>query len=238
MNHRPQRSRFFLYSSYALFAIVLAGFAPTFYLRAQFGMPAIPGYVFAHGVLLTAWYAWFCLQTSAVAAGRIAWHRRFGVAGAVLAVPVALSGAVVALCYGPRLLGTYGAAATDATRVSMVVWGNLGMLAAFVTFFSAGIYHRRRAGAHRRLMFLAAVSLVPPALARIARNPWRELPEPLVMGGGLGLLLIALAVTDRRTRSRLHPVTLIGGTAFTALLFVAVAIGRTEPGRRFAFLFA
>lgn len=238
MTHRPDRSRFFLYASYALFGIVLVGFAPTFYLRTLFGMPAFPAYVFAHGVLLTAWFAWFCLQTTLVARGRVDWHRRLGVAGVALAVPVAASGAAVALGYGPRLLGTYGAEGTDVTRVAMVVWGNIGMLIAFAVFFAAAVTLRRRTEIHRRLMYLAAVSLIPPALARIARNPIFELSEPAIMGGGLAILLGSLALFDRSQRARLHRMTVLGSGALGALLVVCVAVGLTGPGRRLAFLFA
>ena len=105
-------------------------------------------------------------------------------------------------------------------------------------FWSAAIAWRRRADVHRRLMFLAAVSLIPPALARIARNPWQALPEQMIIGGGLALLLLALAVKDYRLQARPHRATVIGGAALGALLFASVAIGRTGVGRSLAFLFA
>ena len=238
MIDRPDRSRFFALASWALLATVLIGFAPTFYLREAFGMPSFPPYVFAHGVLLTLWFAWFCLQTTAVSFGRVDLHRRLGVVGAVLAVPVALSGVQVALGYGPRQLSVYGAEATDVGRVSMVAWGNAGMLGAFVAFFAIAVAKRRVAEVHRRLMYLSAVSLMPPALARIARNPVRELPEPLVMGGGLAALVGSLALFDLVRRGRLHRATVLGGVALGVALVVSVGIGLTEPGRRLAFLLA
>lgn len=238
MTDRPARSRFFLLASYALFAIMSIGFAPTFYLREAFDMPSFPPYVFAHGVLLTLWFGWFCLQTTLVASARVNWHRRLGVAGAVLAVPVALSGLLVAFGYGPRELSVHGIEMTDTTRVSMVAWGNVGMLVAFAAFFCTAVAQRARAERHRHLMYLAAVSLIPPALARIARNPIRELPEPIVMGGGLALLLGALALFDLGRHGRLQRVTVVGGGALGAILAVSVAIGLTGTGRRIAFLFA
>ena len=238
MIDRSDRSRFFARASWALLATVLIGFAPTFYLREAFGMPAFPPYVFAHGALLTLWFAWFCLQTTSVSFGGVDLHRRLGVAGAVLAVPVALSGAQVALGYGPRQLSVHGAEATDVVRVSMVAWGNAGMLVAFVALFSIGVAKRRVAHVHRRLMYLSAVSLMPPALARIARNPVRELPEPLIMGGGLAVLLRSLALFDLRRRGRPHVATVLGGGALGVALVVSVGIGLTEPGRRLAFLLA
>ena len=238
MIDRSSRSPFFARASWALLAIVLIGFAPTFYLREAFGMPSFPPYVLAHGALLTLWFAWFCLQTTSVRFGRVDLHRRLGVVGAALAVPVAFSGVQVALGYGPRQLSVYGAEATDVARVSMVAWGNAGMLAAFVALFSVAVAKRRVADVHRRLMYLSAVGLMPPALARIARNPIRELPEPLIMGGGLAVLIGSLALFDLVRRGRPHRATVLGGGALGAALVVSVGIGLTEPGRRLAFLLA
>ena len=238
MIDRPDHSRFFLYASYALLTIMLIGFAPSFYLRERFDMPAFPAYVFVHGVLLSAWFAWFCLQTTMVALGRVNRHRQLGVLGAVLAVPAALSGVVVAFGYGPRQLSVHGVEGTDVERVSMVAWGNIGMLIAFALLFTVAIARRRHHDVHRRLMYLAAVSLIPPALARIARNPIRELPEPVVMGGVLAALLGSLALFDVIRRGRPHRATVLGGGALGALLVVCVGIGLTEPGRQLAFLFA
>ena len=64
--------------------IVLIGFSPTFYLRAFFDVPAIPLYVYAHGVAMTAWFIWFCVQTTAAYSGRVALHRRLGAIGGFL----------------------------------------------------------------------------------------------------------------------------------------------------------
>ena len=84
MPESHRRSKFFLYVSYALLVIVLIGFSPTFYLRAFFDVPAIPLYVYAHGAALTAWFIWFCVQTTAVNNGSVALHRRLGAVGVTI----------------------------------------------------------------------------------------------------------------------------------------------------------
>jgi len=56
--------------SVLLFAMVLIGFSPTLYLRSVFDVPKIPAYLFLHGAVLTAWYAWFVVQTYCVAIRR------------------------------------------------------------------------------------------------------------------------------------------------------------------------
>jgi hypothetical protein len=50
-----------------LLATVLVGFAPSFFLRAYFGTPPLPMYLQLHGVVLTAWFLLFFVQTSLIA---------------------------------------------------------------------------------------------------------------------------------------------------------------------------
>ncbi|HEX4912867.1 MAG TPA: hypothetical protein VFV51_02865, partial [Vicinamibacterales bacterium] len=75
-----------------LAALTLVGFGPTFYFRWWFGptttvtgVTALSPFTYFHGALFTAWVALFIVQTSLIAARRVAVHRRLGVAGAVLA---------------------------------------------------------------------------------------------------------------------------------------------------------
>ena len=95
----------------ALLAIAAAGFAPTFYRRPA-ELPALPLVVLTHGLLGTAWLAWFALQTMLVAAGCRYTGLLSGMVGfvAILAVGVAslTSDSVVILCgmvtSAPRML--------------------------------------------------------------------------------------------------------------------------------------
>jgi hypothetical protein len=50
-----RRSTFFFWMSLVVLAIVLAGFGRTLFLRAFYPVPALPAYVFAHGVVMAAW---------------------------------------------------------------------------------------------------------------------------------------------------------------------------------------
>src|SRR5262245_40462685 len=90
-------SRFYVGMPSALLLIVLAGFTPTLYLRAFFNVPAIPVSVFVHGLVLTAWFVAFFLQTAFVAAHRTDLHRRVGWVGGGLGVAVLATSTVVTL---------------------------------------------------------------------------------------------------------------------------------------------
>ena len=72
---------FFVGMSTVLLALVLVGFAPTFYLRAYRGtsqLPALvqrlPLHLYVHGVVLTLWFVLFLVQTALVASHRINQH--------------------------------------------------------------------------------------------------------------------------------------------------------------------
>ena len=102
-----------------------------------------------------------------------------------------------------------------------VVLGDLIVLTWFAAFVSSALVLRTRPAAHRRLMYLASLSLVGPALtpARALGHyvstvlpAWLTL-QILVTAG----LLMCLALYDLRSTRRLHPVTVLGVFVFLIL---------------------
>jgi hypothetical protein len=101
----------------------------------------------------------------------------------------------------------------------------------FLVLMVSAILLRRRPDAHKRLMLLASITIIGPALARISRWP--------VLGGEQGpfvlivllLLLSALLVYDFSATKRVHPATLVGG-GFAILISIAGnMIGASEFGQ-------
>ena len=56
--------------------------------------------------------------------------------------------------------------------LSGVVWGNLSSAVSFAVLAWTGLLLRRRPAAHKRLMLLATIAILGPALARLARLPY------------------------------------------------------------------
>jgi len=79
--------------------ITFLGFAPTYYLEGSLPRPTrAPDpsiFLAVHGALFTAWIAFQVSQPWLVQAGRTKLHMRLGIAGAVLALLVWLSGNLV-----------------------------------------------------------------------------------------------------------------------------------------------
>ena len=201
---------------------VFSGFAPSFYLRPSERMPALPPAVVTHGIILTSWFVLFLAQTALVAAGRTRFHRQLGIAALGLAGLIVISGPLIAVGAAKR-----GHLPGDPLAFLLVI---LGDILAFAVFVAAGMSYRRRKEIHKRLMLLATVSLLPPAMSRW---PWAA-KQPAVIGAGVLLFVGAMLVHDRLARRRLHPVSLWGGLALLASGPIRIAASHTETWHRIA----
>ena len=116
---------------------------------------------------------------------------------------------------------------------NIVVWGNFFTLAMFAVFVSLAIVFRKKPEAHKRLILLASMSIIGPALARFPRWP--------IFAGGMeagrtyaiaGLLtMFALLITyDLVTRKKPHPASWVGMLLILASLAGAVFLGITGVG--------
>src|SRR5437870_683872 len=62
-----------------------AGFAPTYFLRGLSDKAPLSPLLHVHGAAFSAWLLLLVTQSTLVAAHRVAWHKRLGIFGAVLA---------------------------------------------------------------------------------------------------------------------------------------------------------
>ena len=194
---RRLNSQFALWAGIALVLIAFLGFARTFYLKTWFGSPELPIRVHVHGIVMSLWCFLVLTQICLVATRRIDWHRRVGAVGALLAVVVvAIAGYITVVAATNEIRGhTQG----DFTAL---LGFNLVNLAVFSALFTTGLAYRHRPNTHKRLMILAAFSLLPPAVARI------ELPfthSDTVQMVGVDLCILALVIADTVRHGRIHP---------------------------------
>ena len=154
-------------------------------------------------------------------------HRRLGVAGAVLASFMVIVGVMTAM-RGARDGWNPGGPYPDSLAFMIVGLVDVLIFAGFVT---AGLYFRRRAELHKRLMLLATVGgLMWPAITRMPYVAGR----PILMFGLLGALVLASAVRDVWLRSPVRLVSLWGGLLILAAFPIRVAIGLTDSWHAFA----
>jgi hypothetical protein len=228
------RDRFFLGMSGLLLLILLVGFSRTLYLRLFFEVPAIPGYLHVHGATVTAWFVLLVVQASLVNVRRVDIHRRLGILGAVLGVAVIPAGLMATLQFIPRL-PEIGLPFEVAPRVvTWIVFANFHMLLGFVVFLAAALLNRRKTDFHKRLMLLATISLIPPALARISQNIGWVLEQEIIFVTVTWLLLVVPILTyDLVTTKRLHSATARGGLFFLLVVFGPILISGTDFAQNF-----
>jgi hypothetical protein len=210
-------------------ATVAAGFARTYYLKPIFATPGLPVSMHLHGALFTAWVLVFVAQAALVAANRTDLHRRLGVIAAMLTATMALSGATLAIESARMSRPALGALALASPLFVLVI--PLASITVFTILVGLGLYYRRRAAAHKRLMLLATLALLPPALARI--QTLNAIGPPAFFGVTV-VFIAAVMAFDYWTRGRLHAVSLWGGL-FLALSFPGrIVLGHTNVWLTFA----
>lgn len=243
VQRQPRKGRwFFVGMAVAAAVTVFLGFARTYYLKSLSPMPALPWLFHIHGALFTAWMLLLVLQVSLAASRRIKLHRRVGLIGGLLVVPMLVSGAWVTIA-AARGQGPITAAVTrgeltrdvPALRVpplqAMVV--PLTTMFLFGVFAGAGLFCGKRADAHKRLMLLATIAMLPAAIGR-AISTLFGIANPALFFGAPGLFILAIVVYDRRRLGRVHPVTLWGGTALMVSFPARLALGKTDLWLGFA----
>ena len=206
--------------------IVLAGFARTYYLKGLFGTPPLPNLIVqVHGIIMTAWVALFIVQVSLVATRRTRTHQRLGVAGAVLAALVVVVGVLTGLFAAAR--------AEDRIPALQFVIVPLGDMLVFAVLIGAALYFRRRLDIHKRLMLVAAVNLLAPAIARIPLSVIAN-GGPLAFFGLTDLCLLGFVAFDTIRHRRLHPAFLWGTLFVIAMQPLRIALAPTAAWIKFA----
>jgi hypothetical protein len=220
------RRRFYTGIALAIAITVFAGFAPSYYLRGYYVSTPLSGMLHLHGVVFTGWVLLFLFQSTLVAAGRTALHRRLGVGGAVLAtllVVVGTTTAIVGAAEGRAPLGVPPLAFMAVPLFDMVVFTGLA---------ATGLWYRRRAAVHKRLLTLATIALLAAPIAR--------LPFGAPVVGLLGvfaladLFILACVVYDLTSQRRVHPATVWGGLAIVLSQPLRLAISGTALWLGFA----
>jgi hypothetical protein len=210
---------FFTTMSVLMLAIIFMGFASSYFLRgAMFSHLASP-LVHLHGAVFSSWIILFVVQSSLVSAGNIRLHRKLGVLGAVVAGLMVVLGILTpigTLRRGAHLPPIF-------TPASFLIGNMLGILF-FGAFVAVAIWMRNNRIVHKRLMFIANIMLLEPALSRMAfpvmphprlTFPWMTHYPFLIGAIPLGII-VALFIFDLAAYRKLFAASVIGGFLFWA----------------------
>jgi uncharacterized membrane protein YozB (DUF420 family) len=226
-NRRISDRPLYLLAAVVIPLIVLAGFARTYYLKGFFATPALPSLiVHVHGIIMTAWVVLFIVQVTLVARRQTKIHQRLGILGAGLAALVFVVGI---------LTGLYAAArgATPGPPALSFLIIPLGDMVIFAILIGAALYYRRRLDIHKRLMLLAAINLLVPAIARIPLS-FITNGGPLAFFGLADLCLLVFVGFDTVRHRRLHPAFLWGSLLIIVFQPLRILLAGTNAWISFA----
>jgi hypothetical protein len=214
-----RNGRFYFLMGLAMAALVLLGFARSYYLAPWFEGPPLTWKLHLHGAAMTLWLLLFLAQAKLIAAGRRRLHMNLGYAGLALAA-VAIASAYAAALETIDTRGAFG----GLTIVDRL-YSNVLLNAIFGAFVGLGVAFRKRPEVHKRLMLLATITVIAPALVRAA---------VLLLGPGvvtdphipvMAALVAVGVIYDWRTRGKPHWVLLSGGLLLIALQLTRRAVG-------------
>jgi hypothetical protein len=202
--------------AWSMFVVVLVGFAPTFLLREALGKPPLPAHLALHGTILTCWYAVVAAQTTLLIGDRYSWHRKLGWGAALLGATVIGSSVYSVLALAHRFAQGVPHSAKEAAEFNFQVAASGGAILPFLLCLSLALSFRKQRALHGRLMLLASVSLIGPAISRVA-TWFGELPNP---ASALILLSpLALCLRDFVSERRVHAVTILGTVGVLGITF-------------------
>lgn len=195
----PARRRtdpwFFMVIGLILFGLIFAGFFPTFYLRAFVEPPPIHADAYftpmllVHGIILTAWFVLLIVQSALVQASNVRLHRRLGIFGMALAAALVISVIPAMIDFLPRVTRAGLPREVALSFGAPLLWFDVFNLIGFI-FLIVWAWLKRRDGAfHKRLMILASISLMVPAVFRAS-----QIFLPGVPPMPVALLVVALLV--------------------------------------------
>jgi len=219
--------RFFAWGAAVIVLVAVGGFARTYYLKLAFDTPTLTMLVHAHAAVMTAWVILFVTQTRLVAAQRTDLHRRLGVFGAILLVLIIVIGIDTAIESARR-----GLTPTDMPPLMFLVIP-LGTVVVFAVLVGAALLYRRRSDIHKRLMLLATLTILTPAIARIPWESFRVMGPPLFLAVTDTCVLAFVAYDTWRNR-RLHPAFLWGTLFFLVSQPLRILLAHTSGWMQFA----
>lgn len=214
------RQSLYPWAALAAAAIAVTGFAKTYYLKSLFNGPPLPALLHLHGAIMTLWCILFITQTCLIARHRADLHRRIGVLGIALAIMVVG-------------IGMYATLAATSSEVHRHVVGrfhfllgfNLINLLLFAALVGSGIALRRSPGFHKRLMLLAMVTLLAPAIARITLLFTHS---GMVQILSLDLCIALCLIVDTIRHRQLHPAFAWGGVIVVLCFHLTFAAIQTS----------
>jgi hypothetical protein len=223
---------FFSAMALLIFGSVLLGFGRSYYFAGVFRAPLPNPLVHVHAAVFSAWILLLIVQTSLVSAGRLDLHRRLGIFGAALAGAMVVLAFLVATDSLARGFTPPGSPFDPKSFYSIPLFET----AVFCVLMIWALRARGDGPAHKRLILIATISLMGPAV-----NRWSFLPiahRGLWTSLIIDFFILLVVAFDLWSRRRIHRATAQGGLFMMIAHQAMFPIGLTPVWHRFATLAA
>ncbi len=210
---------FFAGMSLLVLGTVFLGFARSYFLAGTVHAHLPSAIVHVHAVIFSSWILLLVAQTTLVSIGRVGWHKKLGILGAVLACLMVIFGILAAIDSSRRHFVPPG---VDSPTILAIQATELSVFAFLVAW---GIRARHDGAAHKRLMMLATISLLGPA---VGRWPFAFIHQfPPSTGFVIDAFLLSVIAFDLLTCWKIHRATVWGSLTIFFMAPAMFALGRT-----------
>lgn len=217
----PFRPSFFLWMTLLMNFFVFGGFGLSYFMpMAKGSFPPAPPVVHLHAAVHFLWMVMLTTQPLLVNVGKVSLHRSLGNLGIAVGTGVFFTGGLLALL---------AAASTRDNPLPPyydLVYLGIMSVTGFGVLFALSIANVRRPEIHKRLVLLATLPLLPPAVNRIYMIPFGMTDLPLLpMYLTLDAMAVAIVVQEWRATGRIHVYSVLAVTllAVQQLLHAPVA---------------
>ena len=157
-----------------------------------------------------------------VESGRVDLHRRLGIAGVGVATLVVVIGVAAALDAGRR-----GFSPAPQVTPQMFLAIPLVDMLVFAILVGSALAKRRHGATHKRLMLLATVGMLTPAVARLPVDALKQAGLPAFFAVTIVCVILIVSIDTVRHR-RLHPAFGWGAALIIAAVPARIAFAQSN----------
>ncbi|ADW71479.1 hypothetical protein [Granulicella tundricola] len=216
------RSDDFFFPAMALLilAVVVYGFAQSYFLAGMVRAKLPNTLVHIHGALFVSWIFLLILQNALVALRKVRWHITVGILGVILP-PLMIVAGFLTMLDSIRRVGT-------PIPPTILLVGDTQPLILFAVLITWGLLDRRKPASHKRLMLMSTLAIIAPAIDR-----WPILHHyiPATFAVFLSLPLLLL-LYDAFTLKRIHRSTWVPYALMVVFSLTLIPLAQTPLAQR------
>jgi hypothetical protein len=224
---RPLKRWFFTGLALVMLLVALVGFTPSIVHEAR-RRASVTALAAAHGFVFVLWLVLFAVQSRLVASGRVAVHRRIGIAAAALVLPLmVILGYATTAAMVRRGFDLSGDLKIEHDPLYESVFP-FGDLFGFAVLVALAVAYRRHPEIHKRLMLFGNIALMGAPLAHFIGHVPRlaAMPAAIILVP-ISLFLVAAIARELWLTRKVHPLT--WGLALGVFLFGPLRAGLIGP---------